>query len=57
MASLKKIKSKKFKFKKDATEWAKKQKEKMAGEVKFETNFLQNAPESQKWEAVIYKRF
>ena len=50
-----KIKSKKFKLKKSAVEWAKKQKDKMAAtdKIKWETNRTGN--KSFPWEAVLFR--
>lgn len=49
-----KIASKKFKTQKAAMEWAKKEKAKQSGSIKWETNRL--SPGSpDKWEAVLYR--
>lgn len=52
---IRKIKSKNFKLKKQATEWAKKEKKKAGpkGGLKWETNRGKNP--DQPWEAVIFK--
>lgn len=51
---LRKIKSKKFKTQKAASDWAKEEKAKQSGSIKWETNRLSpGSPE--KWEAVLYR--
>jgi hypothetical protein len=54
--ALRKVKSKKFKTKGEATTWAKKQKArfKMRGSVKWETNYIGKDGIPLKWEAIIY---
>lgn len=53
--ALKKIKSKSFKLKKEATDWAKEQKKKQGPKsgAKWETNRTKN--QDRPWEAVVYK--
>lgn len=53
--ALQKIKSKSFELKKEATDWAKKEKDKQGPNVgaKWETNRTDN-PE-RPWEAVVYR--
>lgn len=51
---LKKLASKKFKTQKEASDWAKKEKSKQSGSIKWETNRLSTGG-PDKWEAVLYR--
>lgn len=51
--SLKQIKKKSFKLKKEASDWAKSEKKKSGGKIKWETNRTKNP--DRPWDAVIYR--
>ena len=53
--AIRQIKKKSFKLKKDATDWAKKEKKKLgpSSGAKWETNRTKN--EERPWDAVIFK--